>query len=214
MNPRILAAVAIVIALLFLFAACGDDDSSSSSTPTPTISAGDSINSPGQQTPNTSACTPQQLLGTFISAEGAAGHTFITLEVSHAQRACTFPGPPEVRWYDADGGGLGVPFTPNITCAAEATDFATCVFGDPIDMSPANPSPAAGATTAVRAIVSVTNISVLPTCDADSKQAHIVGLQFPDTPLDVQIQLPNDIEMQTCSAQVDLQGYGPVAGNQ
>jgi hypothetical protein len=206
------AAIALIAAIVLLVTLSGGDDSpADSQSPTPTPTEG--VLAPGQQSPNASVCTAQELLGTFVSSEGVAGHTIITLEVSHPQRACTFPGPPEVRWYDADGGGLGVPYTPNADCASGTTDYKTCVYAEPVDMTPANASPASAAVSAVRAYVSITNIGALPTCESGPKKGHIVGLQFPETPLDVQIQLPNDIDLSTCAAQVTLQGYGPSSGS-
>lgn len=204
---RLIAAAAAFAALVLLIA-CGDDNSPSTATPSPSPTEG--AVAPGQQTPNPDACTRVDVIGRLVSTEGAAGHTFLTLEVSGAERDCVLTGPPEVRWYDADGAGLGVPFTPSAECGQDETDYVTCVFPSQVSMSPANASPAADATTAVRAVVSVTNIDVLVPCASPSKQAHIVGLQFPQVSLDVQVELPDDIEMQTCSAQVDLVGYGPV----
>lgn len=203
---RLVAAAAAVAALVLLIA-CGGG---SSSTATPSPSPTEGAVAPGQETPNESACTREDVTGTLVSTEGAAGGVFLTLEADNARRECTFLGPPEVRWYDAAGAGLGVPFTPNAECEQDETDYATCVFPDQVNMSPANASPSADATTTVRATVSVTNIDVLIPCASPTRLAHVVGLQFPGVPLDVQIELPNDIEFQYCSAQVDLVGYGPV----
>lgn len=209
---RLIAAAAVVVALVLLIA-CGGGNSPSTDTPSPSPTEG--AVAPGQETPNESACTREDVTGTLVSTEGAAGHVFLTLEVGSAQRACSLLGPPEVRWYDAGGIGMGVPFTPNAECEPDATDYATCVSPDQVNMSPANASPSDGVTTTVRAIVSVTNIDVLAPCASPTRMAHVVGLQFPDVPLDVQIELPDDIEFQYCSAQVDLVGYGPVlTGNQ
>ena len=208
MRIAILLVTASVLALL---AACGGDSSSSSTptdtgassssspTPTPTFNA----NAPGAQTVNAAACTAQDLQGTFVSSQGAAGHVYLTLEAGHASRACTLPGPPELRWYDAAGNGLGVPFTPVADCSSSQTDYTTCVYADPVGMAPS------GATSAVRATVGIVNIGALQPCASAPLKGHTVGLQFPDTPLDVQIPLPEDIALQTCSAQVTLEGYGP-----
>lgn len=201
---RLLAAM--TLCALFLLAACGDDDSNDSpaatSSPTPTEAAVAS----GQATPNEDACTRDDVRGTFVSSDNTAGHIVLTLEVGRAERACTLLGRPELRWYGADGKGLGVPFTPNDDCGADDTDYKTCVYTDPIDLSPTSGS---GAVTAVRAVVSIANIGVLEPCASPSKQARRVGLQFPDVPQDVQITLPDVIELQTCVAQVELAGYGP-----
>ena len=205
---RLIAAAAVVAALVLLIACGGDSSSPPSSTSSPTPTEG--AVAPGQETPNESACTAEDVTGTLVSTEGAAGHTFLTLEVGSAQRVCILLGPPEVRWYDAAGVGLGVPFTPNSDCEQDETDYLTCVYPDEVSMSPANASPATDAVTVTEAVVSITNIDVLEPCASPTRMAHVVGLQFPGVSLDVQIELPNDIEFQYCSAQVDLVGYGPV----
>ena len=195
--------IALVASLAFA-AACGGDDSSTS-TPSAIVSVtptDEPPNASGAATVNADACTPDDVTGTFVKSEGAAGHVFLTLEVGQASRMCTFPGPPELRWYDASGVALGVPFTPGESCASGATDFVVCIFPDAVEMTGGKK---------VQAIVSVANTDLLPPCASPTLAAHIVGLQFPDTPKDVQITLPKDVTLQTCSAQVGLTGYGPAS---
>jgi hypothetical protein len=204
---------ALTLALALLIVACSGDDSS---TGTPTSSETPTFNplASGQATVNAQACTPQDVTGTFVSTDGAAGHVFLKLKVGSATRECTLPGPPEVRWHDTTGAAIPVSFGLNTACTADNTDYATCVFGDAINLSSAGSSPSAsGAVSSISAVVAVTEIGVLPTCTSAKYKAHSVGLQFPDTPLDVQIALPSDIDFQTCAAQAILQGYGPASSD-
>lgn len=211
------AAVTVVALTLALLAACGGGNDSGSPTPSATSGASSSAsatpaptsnaNAPGQQTVNAAACTRDDLHGRFVSEEGAAGHVYLTLQVDNPARACTLPGPPELRWYDAAGKGLTVPYTPVDDCTSGETDFSACIYSGPVNLAPG------GKTAAVRAIAGVANIGVLQPCGSPALEAHTVGLQFPDTPLDIQITLPDDIALQSCVAQVTMEGYGPYTGN-
>jgi hypothetical protein len=204
---RLIAAAAI--AALVLLAACGDDDSPSTSTPS--SSPTEAAVAPGQLTPNSNACTREIVEGTLVSTDSAGDATLITLEVQNTDVECVFDGPPELRWYDADANALGIPFTPGPACESDATEYDDCIYQDPIGLfNKRDFSVPIGTPYEVRAIVSVTKVDALIPCASPTKQAHTIGLQFPGVSLDVQIDVEDPVEMQFCSAQVDLVGYGPV----
>jgi len=198
---RLLAAV---LFLTLLFAACGDDDSATPS-PTSTLTQDPAI-SPGQTTPNPDACVSDELEAEVVSTDSENDATVITVEVTNTERACVFEGPPELRWYDADGNGLGVVFTPAPACEEGETDYDECVYSAQVSL----PESGSNEPNLIRAIISVTDADALIPCASPTKQAETVGLQFPGVSLDVQVDIEAPVEMQYCSAQVDLVGYGPV----
>jgi hypothetical protein len=192
------------IAMALLLVACGGDDSSDTTgtaTGTATVTQDPAV-SPGQQTPNRDACLREDLEAEVVSTERADDATLITIQLTNTERDCTLEGPPEVRWYDAQGAGTGVPYTPAADCEEDETDYDECVYPDQISL------PEDGGT--VRALVSVIDVGALIPCSSPTKQAAVVGLQFPGVSLDVQVDLDEPIEFQLCSAQVYLLGYGPV----
>lgn len=202
---------AAVLAALLLLAACGDDDSDPTPTATPEPTASEPIVSPGQLTPNPDACTADIMEGRLVGTEGAAGHVILTLEAENTERACTLEGPPELRWFDAAGTGLGVTYIAADDCESDETDYSVCIYPDAVGLDDPDANLPIGAIEKVRAVVSVTNVGAVPTpCASPLVQAAAVGLQFPGVPLDVRIPLDEPIQLQTCFNQVDMLGYGPV----
>jgi hypothetical protein len=197
--------LAISLAALFLFVACGDDDEEATTSPTQTQTASVSV------TPDIGACEMSNLEAELVSSEGTAGHRFVTFNVRNSQDACSLVGPPNIVWYDDGANEVEIPFEANLGCESGSTDYSTCVLNEQIDLPAAGQSVAAGSPYGALVVVSVGNIGALEPCTDGSVLAEAVGFEFGEEP-SIQVELPEDIELQSCSPQVTLHGYGPLIG--
>ncbi len=224
MLRRLLAGV-LVSAALSLAAACGGS-SPASSTPTPTPSQTAATEAPTPivaishtatvtvsptPPPAGSICAAADLYGAFVLSQGAAGTSYHQLGLTNTgDQDCILVNPPTLRFKDASGLDLGVTYTSSDVCPGQGPYDQSCIDEDAVDLPPGQPTPATDAPPGQLSVtVAVTNIGVLQPCASPTVQAHFIGLRFTGTTEDVNIELPNDIDLQTCSGQVRLQGYGP-----
>jgi hypothetical protein len=212
MVRRLLAGV-IVAAVLSVAAACGG---SSSSTSTPTTTANATATSSPSPSPTPlpagSICRGTDLYGAFVSSQGTAGTIFYQLGVTNVGALdCILVNPPTLRFRDASGSDLGIVSSLGTDCPAQGPyDPASCLDQDAVDLPPGAPTPTTNAPPGQLTVtVAVADIGVLSPCASPTVQARLIGLRFTGLTDDVRIALPNDIALQTCSAQVRLHGYGP-----
>jgi hypothetical protein len=154
-------------------------------------------------------CQSNQLYGALVS-DNVAEPRVLTLGIGNTLSTCTLAGPPQIHWYDANGqlmdDSIQLPATTNAACGTGATGFTTCIVNDAVTL-PANKTlPAANVDGPMTAVVSVTDTGAC--VDPAVVLAHFIGLAFPGTTLDVQIELPQGVQF-GCATQATLQGYGP-----
>jgi hypothetical protein len=195
--------IAPAIVVLLLLAACGG---SSNSSPTPAVSPTPS--------PAPVACTAQNLYAAVVTSEPAQNSQFLTLGLGNTLDRCLLDTPPEINWYDAAGTKLNVMPATDIHCQPQAGDFSTCVYDGQYVLEAGQPTPAANVSGQAIVFIRIANVETFAPCDTPNVTAHFVGLSFPGVTPDIQVELPADIEMQTCATQVTLQGYGPLAAGE
>ncbi len=210
---RLSIAFAFAAACLVL-AACGG--SSSSSTPT---GSGELISdsATGSTTPGTSrspgtSCTAADLTGVYVRETSAAGSTFYQIGISNTSGVdCIVSGRPALRFRNAKGDDLGITALPAVPCPLEGTvDPTSCVDESVIDLPPGGPTPSPGEFEfgQLRVIVEVKKLDAIEPCASPAVQARLIGLVYPEAMGDVTIQVPENIDLQTCTGQVKLFGYG------
>ncbi len=201
----------MVAAVLSLVVACGGS-SSSSSPPTAVPSVTESPTPTPTPRIAGSICRGTDLRGAFVLSDGTAGTIYYQLGVTNVGALdCILVNPPVLHFRDASGSDLGVVSTLGTDCPAQGPyDPAACVDEDAVDLSAGAATPAAGtAPGQLTVTIAVADIGALAPCASPTVQAHFIGLRFTGLADDVRIELPNDIALQTCSAQVRLHGYGP-----
>jgi hypothetical protein len=207
---RKLLAGAGIAAAVSLVVACGGS-SSTSSTPSQTsaTSASAAVATSPPATGATS-CQSNQIYGALVS-DNAAEPRVLTLGIGNTLSTCTLAGPPQIHWYDEAGESIDdsiqLPVTTNAACGTGATGFTTCVDTATVTLPGGEPLPAANVSGPVIAVVSVTTNGEC--VDPAIASAHFIGLAFPGTTLDAQVELSQDVQFLRCVAQVALQGYGP-----
>ncbi len=204
---------ALATLALLLLAACGG--SSSSSSP-PTSTAGATVTSSPSPTPTVriagQICRSSDLYGAFVLSDGTAGTIYYQLGVTNVGALdCILVNPPALHFRDASGSDLGVASTLGTDCPAQGPyDPAACLDQDAVDLPAGAATPAVGAAPGQMTVtIAVADIGALAPCASPTVQAHFIGLRFTGLTDDVRIELPNDIALQTCSAQASLHGYGP-----
>jgi hypothetical protein len=209
MMHRLLAGAEIV-AILSIVVACGGS-SSSSTTPSQTSASTTAAAVP--TTPpatEAAACQTNQLYGALVSEAAATEPRVLTLGIGNTLGACTLAGPPQIHWYDEAGASIDesvpIPATTSAPCKAGETAFTTCVDTDPITLPSDGTLPAANVDGPMIVVVSIFEIGAC--ADTPIGSAHFIGLTFPNSQFDVQIELSQDIRL-SCASQVALQGYGP-----
>ena len=206
-------AVALLAAalILALFVACGDDDdggeTSPTGEPTPDISTTPSSAAAPTGSEN---CGDLDLEATYVLSEGAVGHQFLTFQLNTTRRQCALASAPSLVWLDRGGGALDLEFATNVECSDDNTDYSTCIYPDEIDLPPPGAGLPVGAVEAAKVVVSVANIGVLEPCASPSLLATALEFELPNAGGGVLAELPQDIELRSCSPQVTLWGYGPL----
>jgi hypothetical protein len=104
-----------------------------------------------------------------------------------------------------------VPAPTSVRCQPQAGDYTTCVFDDQVVLEAGAATPAADVNGQAVAVVVVKANDSLPQCPPPTETAHFIGLEFPGVTPDMQVELSGDVSLQTCTTQVTLQGYGPLA---
>lgn len=195
---RILIAPAVLAALLFI--ACGGG---SKSSPTPVATP--------TQSPAPVPCTADNLYAAVVSAGTIEDGHVITLGLGNTGNGCTLDGAPQVDWYDTAGQKLDVMPATNVICQPQAGDFSTCVYTGKALLEAGKPTPAANVNGQAIVFITVGDVQTFAPCNTPNVTAHSVGLAFSGISPDVKVDLPADIEFQTCATQVTLQGFGPLA---
>jgi hypothetical protein len=225
---RSLLAGATAIAILLFVAACGGSSSftstpasTPSATTTPQTTATVATSPRPTASPTTAVietappggfppCQTNQLYGALVS-DAIAEPRVLTLGIGNTLSTCILANPPQIHWYDETGASIDDsiqrPATTNVACGPRATDFTVCVDTASVMLPGDEPLPAANVKGPIVAVVSVTTSGLC--VDPAIVTAHFVGLSFPSTTLDVQIELTPDVQFLRCAAQVALQGYGP-----
>jgi hypothetical protein len=198
-----------IAAILSFVAACGD---TSSSSPTPSQTGASSTNTAVATSPPATAvssCLANQLYGALVS-DDAAEPRVLTLGIGNTLGTCTLSGPPQIHWYGEAGDLIDASIqrlpTANTSCGTDMTDFTTCVDSAIVNLLGDTPLPAANTNGPVTAVVSVSTNGAC--ADPAVVSAHFIGLAFPGTTLDVQVELSPAVQF-TCVTQATLQGYGP-----
>ncbi len=199
-----------VAAALSLVAACGGS-SSSSSSPTTTANATATSSPSPTPLPAGSICRGTDLYGAFVSSQGTAGTIFYQLGVTNTGALdCILVNPPVLHFKDASGVDLGVSYTTDTSCPAGGPyDPAACVDQDAVDLPPGQPTPATDAPPGQLTVTLAVTNSGRGCPPSPAVLAHTITLRFTGTTEDVRIELPSDIDLDSCHVDARLHGYGP-----
>ncbi len=132
----------------------------------------------------------------------ATGSSYPTYGINNnGDSPCALPGPPALRFEDAAGADLAIPYSNNLPCPGNAG--MECLLHGSLalqatDVTPAPEGPAPSGSV----VVAITNTSNYLPCESPNVFANMLVFTFPEVG---ELAVPLDgFELQQCETQVTL----------